>query len=149
MYKKLFTLLATVSLISACNPNDIHTYGTIDENNKTIAVPAGGKSLKGDIKQALYDNDWELFINKSLSKKLPRAGSETRKDNETKYSLYIEYKERDKCFFFEDKFQYDIVLINNDTGSEVITMSGHDCETDIVENFIKEVDLITTVMQDW
>jgi hypothetical protein len=38
---------------------------------------------------------------------------------------------------FDPAYHYDLALVDNKTGSEVMTLSGHGCEGRIVDKFIE------------
>ena len=134
---KLSIILATF-LITACTATNIQQYTALDATDKTITVPAGASGLKGEIKKMLSDNGWELVVYtgpdviESKNNRLEQFGT-----FKTRYQLALTTSRYDYCFNFEPAISYDITLIDNKTGSEVITMEGRGCEKDVAKAFLE------------
>ena len=53
----------------------------------------------------------------------------------TRYSLYVASEAFDTCLNLEPAISYDLSLVDNKTGSEVITVAGEGCEGEVVKRF--------------
>lgn len=138
-----FSILIAVTglLCSACTMTNVQRYSEIDEDEKTITVPAGAGGLKGDVKRALVDDGWKLSIYKGPVVTKGKQGKSTHLRSydtyNTRYVVHMETRVLDYCFNFEPAIKYDISLIDNESGMEVITMNGHGCEDAVADAFIE------------
>lgn len=57
----------------------------------------------------------------------------------SRYNLVVLADAVDLCLNLQPMIHYDISLIDNETGAEVITMSGTGCETDVANAFAAEL----------
>ncbi len=148
--KKFLNLFLCLFVLVGCTKKYLQKYEPIDLENKTITVPKGSYGLKGEIKQVLSDNGWELAIDKAPSKIKGSLGEKTDIEVydkfKTKYRLHIASAKMDVCIFplssiFEPFVSYDISVVNNKTGMEVLSMSGKDCEDRVVDNFMEQINM--------
>lgn len=58
--KKLLTLLCLVFLLAGCV--SVRNYGRIEQNDRTIVVPAGGFSILVDVKDVLRELGWQMYV---------------------------------------------------------------------------------------
>ncbi|MCB9983723.1 MAG: hypothetical protein H6861_08665 [Rhodospirillales bacterium] len=135
---KLVLCFSILFLLSACASNIQH-YGQIDHNQKTVTVPAGAQGLKGDIKKALNAEGWKMVVYKGPSVMQGSLGENTRLEKfdtfNTRYTLVMDSNQFDYCLTFSPMIRYEISLIDNETGSEVITMDGQGCEDQVAKQF--------------
>lgn len=136
------SLLFALMLLTACTTTNIQTYGVVDPSDKTITVPAGSKGLKGEIKQALTDAGWTLAVyGRGPSVIEDRENRLEQFDTyNTRYKLALVTRVYDYCFDFTPAVEYDISLIDNYTGTEVMTMEGTGCEDAVAQEFIKALN---------
>jgi hypothetical protein len=65
------------------------------------------------------------------STRLERGGTFT-----TRYALFLKWSQFDVCVpRFVPAYNYDISLVDNAKGSEVLTLSGRGCEGRILDKF--------------
>ncbi len=139
----LKTILIALCVIttSACSSYDVHRYGTIDTNEKTITVPSGGQSLKGKIKEMLQSEGWTLQVDRGPDVVQGTVGDNTHIEMSntfnSRYRLRLTYDWYDVSIRFQDMYTYDISLIDNQSGSEVLTLSGNGEEDVIVDRLRK------------
>ena len=119
--------------------------GEIDPNEKTVSMSAGGRMLTGDLKVALMKDGWTVYaIDKS--KEIIR-GVDDPNATDKRVVVYRESELARKARYHlvdrwqtlngEDYGDYDISLIDNKTGQEVVILSGHHkLGTQIVKIFI-------------
>ena len=138
--KKLGIVFALL-LLTACTTTNLQHYTDIDHKDKTITVPAGAKGLKGDIKKALRDAGWTLAVYRGPSV-IEGKGSRLEQFDtyNTRYTLTMGSYVCDYCLDFTPAIEYDISLIDNKTGSEVITMDGRGCEDQVTQKFVRALN---------
>ncbi len=133
-------LLVSFAVVG-CAKTNVQTYSAVDVSDKTITVPAGSKGLKGGLKSALSQNGWKLMVDGGPSITEGQIGASTKLKNydtfNSRYRLLVASKRFDVCFNFSPAVRYEISFIDNQTGAEVFTLDGRDCESDIVEEFKK------------
>lgn len=134
---KIVAALFLTACITGCMKYNVQTFGTFDPNQKTITVPAGGKSLNGKIKSMLRSEGWQLLVDRGPRVTEGRLGEETKLQEydsfNSRYRLVLSCRWIDISLRFQDIYSYDISLIDNETGTEVITLSGNGEENVIVE----------------
>lgn len=129
--------------ISSCSHN-VDIYEKIDKSKKTVTVPAGSKGLKGKLKRVFSKRHWKMSVyggpaitEGELGKRIYIKQYNTFN---TKYRLLVQSKQFDVCFNFTPAIVYEISLINNNSGSEVFTIDGRGCESEVIEKFVKALD---------
>lgn len=129
---------------SACNSHNLQRYDRVDPNVKTVTVPPGSEGLKGPLKQTLVANGWKLVVypgptmsQGTISDTIRVQEFETFK---TRYRLLVASERLDLCLNGRTFVRYDISLIDNDTGTEVFTLSGRGCENAVVGKFRDALD---------
>lgn len=136
--------LTAVLFLSACASSKVHTYSEIDQRNKTVTVPAGSGGLKGDIKRALSERGWKMSVYSGPEVLEGKSGDITRLQRyntfNTRYLLLVTSRQYDICFNLSPAVNYELSLIDNKSGSEVITMDGRDCQSNIVQTFMQAID---------
>jgi len=134
---KIVTTLFLVICVTGCMSYSVQTFGTFDSTQKTITVPAGGKSLNGKIKNMLRSEGWRLLVDRGPRVTEGQLGEETKLQEydsfNSRYRLALSYHWIDISLRFQDIYSHDISLIDNETGAEVITLSGEGEEDVIVE----------------
>ena len=136
---KFAIVYLSVIFMFGCSSHNIQMYGQVDLNNKTVTVPPGSKGLKGELKNYLSKNGWELFVYRGPSVTEGEVGEKTRVQQydtfKSKYKLIAASRQYDVCFNFSPAIHYDISFINNITGAEIFTIDGRGCESDVVKKF--------------
>jgi hypothetical protein len=139
MLRLIATILTAISL-TGCMSHSLQTYGTIDESNKTVTVPAGSEGLKGKLKQVLANDGWRLVVDRGPDVTQGSVGAETRVEQfstfKSRYRLMVASNHYDYCVSFTPAIAYDVSFVDNETGAEVFTLSGNGCERDVVEKFV-------------
>lgn len=135
------SILFCITLLTGCRNAyiDIQKYSSVDLSEKSITVLKGGSGIHGEIKKCLLANDWKMFIDTGPSVTKGNVGDDTyleqRTTFHTKYRLELRSSQTETCLDFTPKYNFDISLINNQTGGEVFTVSGKECEADIATKF--------------
>ena len=131
----------TAAMVSGCATYNLRTYSAVDPGSKTITVPPGG-GLTGALKDALARDGWKITVYRGPEIMRGTMGETTRLERggtfTTRYTLFLRWHQRDVCVFGGDpSHSYDISLVDNQDGSEVLTLSGRGCEGRIVEAFVE------------
>ena len=147
---RLFLLLLITLSLSACTSTNLQTYAPIDKRAKTITVTAGSSGLKGAIKKALSAQGWKMSVYSGPEVLEGSAGEKVSlkkySTSNTRYTLDGYGVRVDDCLSFKDgnifvpDLTYDIAIIDNKTGSEVLTMSGRGCQDEVVDALMKAVN---------
>lgn len=130
-----------VFFLSGCMHHNAEVNSPIDLSDKSITVPPGSGGLKGAIKKSLSQNGWRLLVDRGPRVTEGEIGDKTRLEEyntfKTRYRLGISYHQYDVCvnMYFDPAIKYEITVIDNMTGAEVITLEGQGCEHDAVEKF--------------
>lgn len=135
--KNLF-VISLIFLLLGCYSLHVREYQPIDTADKTIMLPPGGSALLGAIKDVIAKNGWKIFIysGPAVTKK-SETEDVTSGTFKSKYRLALSWRHIDHCIGIDrgPLYLYDISVIDNDFGDEVMTMSGRGCEADIAETF--------------
>ena len=131
---KIITTILLLLLICLCGcVTNIETYGKLDLTDKRITVPSGGVRLIGEIKSALKKEGWELLVYRGPKVTEGSLGENLRLEEydtyNTRYTIFID------CY--HSSWVYDLSMVDNKTGAEVITMSGQDDPATVVKKFLK------------
>jgi len=138
---RVILVAASVVFLSGCMHHNAEIYSPIDQSDKSITVPPGSKGLKGAIKKSLAQNGWRLSVDRGPDVTEGEIGNKTRLENydtfNTRYRLGISYHQYDVCvnMYFDAAINYEISVIDNKTGTEVIALEGRGCEHTAVEKF--------------
>lgn len=128
---KFITILTvTAGFLSGCMFTDIQQYARIDRDNKTIAMFPDSVGAYTQLGTILRSNGFEVFI----KNKAKDAGSDIIK---TRYELFANFRTRDICFIGGSQYDYVISIADLETGQEVFTMSGVECQRTIEKKFRK------------
>lgn len=140
----LLALMVTSLILGGCTSSNIQTYASIDQRAKTVTVPAGSGGLKGDLKKALSERGWKMSVYSGPEVLEGSSGKNMRLQRydtfNTRYSLLVGSRQFDVCLNFSPAINYEISLIDNKSGSEVITMDGRDCQNAIVSKFMNALE---------
>lgn len=127
MMRFLFILILPVLLLSGCAsaPAPV-VYQQLDLSEKTIMVPPGSQGLLGELKKCLAKNKWKM--------KIYRGAVVAEKETDKKSVIYDTFLARYRLLFtgyivdfsvrFKAMYSYDLSIVDNKTGDEVITMSS-------------------------
>ena len=143
MATRPFFLFAALFMINGCLESRNVVYSTIDPNAKTITVPMGNGPLVGRIKQSLQNSGWQLMIDQGPVRTRgefgPHVALETSSTYRTRYRLAIAASQVDWCIIGSPSIVYDLSLVDNMTGREVIAQSGRDCESSAADKFMTSI----------
>ncbi len=144
---KIFTIISLMFL-TGCASYNIQQYGDIDINHKTVTVPAGGSGLKGELKKLLRNDGWNLVVYRGPEVTEGSIGKKTKIKKystfNTRYSLSVASNQYDLCLNLQPAISYDISLIDNKTGSEILTLDGNGCENTVVDKFKQALKITPT-----
>lgn len=137
------TLIGLSLLLGGCTQFQVNTqkYSSLDMRDKSITVPAGSEGLRGKVKQILSDDGWKLMVDKGPNVLEGRLSESVKLESygtfNTRYRILIKSNQIDSCIGIplSPLLKFDISIIDNKTGSEVMTMSGLHCEPEIINKF--------------
>jgi len=119
---------------------NLRTYNRVDTMSRTITVPPGG-GLTGAIKDALAKDGWKITVYRGPEVTRGTVGEQTRLERSntfrSRYTAFLRWDHFDTCVpSFDGAYNYDLSVVDNEDGSEVMTLSGKGCERRIVEKFM-------------
>lgn len=127
--------------LSGCYSHNVQHFSDVDKSQKTATVPPGGQGLKGKLKSALRDDGWDLVVYNGPEVTEGAVGNKTKLKRyntfNTRYSLLVASSFFDYCLNLDEAIVYDVSLVDNKTGTEVLTLDGEGCEGRVVEEFTK------------
>lgn len=144
MSKKILLSILSCLILLSCAEKQISVSAKIDQRDKTIQVPPGSRGLIGGIKTALRENGWQLLIygrGPHISA-LNNSGKHIKHYDtfNARYRLILSFS-RDvgpSCKYdLASWTKYDISIIDNKSGEEILSMSGRDNCGTIVDSFLK------------
>lgn len=140
--KKLFIILL-FCISTGCAQHNYQKHSEFDNSDKSITVDEGSSGLNGAIKNILRKNGWTLSVNGSAEVTDGTLGEKTHLTKydsfNTRYRLYVGYNNYyGHCLFgLGDEVNYEISIIDNKQGTEVVTIDGQGCEGLVIDK-IKE-----------
>ena len=136
-------LILCCIILSSCAKYNVQKYTNIDYTQKTITVPAGNKGLKGGLKKILSNNGWNLAIYMGpevMEGSLEKHGKIKKYSTfNTRYSLYVDSYRWDVCLHGSPYIVYEVAVVDNKSGAEVITFDGDGCEDYILKQFSESI----------
>ena len=145
-FTSLIAIMPLAVLLTSCMSSDVQVYDRIDASEKSITVPFGNKLLVGAIKEQLKKAGWKFAVYNGPIRSTGTLGNKvdikTGETFKTRYNLLIRQQEFDSCVSVRaatmgsPAIDYDLSLIDNNSGGEVITQSGRDCLNKAVEKFV-------------
>lgn len=129
---KVFAIILFTTMLCGCTSVKLTRLADIDSNEKTVSMSAGGRLLTGDLKAALMKDGWKVYaIDKS--KEIVR-GVDDPNATDKRVVVYRESELAKKARYHlvdrwastdgDNYWGYDISLIDNKTGQEVVILSG-------------------------
>jgi hypothetical protein len=139
MERRLLSVLVAIALLHAgCLSNRVCTFegysvgvslnqeeaaDGVNHSDRTITVPPGG-GLADAVKEALARDGWKI--------------TSYRGPEVTRYAMFLRWNQFDVCVpMFDPAYHYHISIVDNESGSEVLTLSGRGCERRIVDKLVE------------
>ena len=60
----------------------------------------------------------------------------------TRYNMAISSHQFDYCINLDKAIAYEIIMVDSQSGEEVITMDGRGCEKAVAEEFLKKLNAL-------
>jgi hypothetical protein len=126
-------------LLCACMSADVRQYGKVDSTQKSITVPPGG-DLAADLKDILKQRGWTLVVDRGPDVVRGSGGEsvdlKAYNTFKTRYRLLLSYRRFDTCIGHMDgAYHYNLSMIDNKSGEEVMVMGGNACASQIKDKF--------------
>lgn len=137
--KKLALVLLAV-LGPSCHSYNVIPFGTFDQAEKTMTVGQGGDGLLGYLKVRLRQDGWKMAIDRGPNMtEIDGKTSESYVTFKTRYRLSMTYKQKDITIGGDGIYKYDISIVDNRTGEEVLTMSGKGVDHEIADRLLAAI----------
>jgi hypothetical protein len=123
-------------------------YAAIDPTQRTMTIPPGSTLLLSPIKQALIRAGWKLNVDPGPYVTRGTLGDKTNLASGgtflTRYRLVISQRQTDICVVppLEPQIVYDLSVIDNQSGQEVMTQHGSGCVglDNAAEKFVRALE---------
>ena len=130
--------------LAGCVSGKLYQFHGIDQTEKTMTVPVGSSYLLGPLKGEMQKAGWKLVIDGGPVVTRGRLGPDTDLQTgvtyRTKYRLALNQVWLDKCTTGGDWLNFDLTVVDNDSGEEAMTMSGRDCTPWIMKTFMNALN---------
>ena len=138
-WTKVHLLILLPLLLSACMSADLRQYGKIDNSEKSITVPPGG-GLAAELKDILNKQGWTLVVDRGPDVIAGTSGGSVNLKSyntfNSRYRLLLSATRFDTCIGHMDgAYRYNMSMIDNKTGQEIMVMGGSACESQIKSKF--------------
>ena len=124
--------------LNACMSADMRQYGKLDPDEKSMTVPPGG-GLAAELKDMLNRRGWTLVVDRGPDViEGQNSGSVNLKSYNTfntRYRLLLRSSRFDTCLGMDGAYSYNMSVIDNKTGRELMVMEGRACESQIKSKF--------------
>jgi len=141
--KKIYTVLLTLFLCNCAVTHDARQRGSIDKSDKSVILYQGANDRKtlNLIKDYLYDSGFKVIISRGDIKEVNKKyGAIFKTERTPRYSMTVSsshWKTMPMCF---TGINYDIEIVDNTTGREVISLGGTSCgREEIIKNLANAV----------
>lgn len=136
MKAALIALIA--ASLSACMSADMRQYGKLDPDEKSITVPPGG-GLAAELKDVLSTRGWTLVVDRGPDviegRNSGNVNLKSYNTFNTRYRLMLRASRYDTCLNLTGAYSYNMSVIDNKTGRELMVMEGRACESQIKSKF--------------
>jgi hypothetical protein len=141
-------LIATVGALAltGCHTANVSQFEAMDRSERTITVPAGSSLLLGPIKQALSQTGWKMSVDRGPDVTKGTFGERTNLANSntflSRYRLVGSQRQIDLCAIplGNPLVVYDLSVIDNKTGGEVMTQNGRGCIDTVAKEFVETLN---------
>lgn len=114
-----------------------------DHDAKSISIEPGGTSLHIKLKEYFKSQNYKIVSTPgdSVGKRTDAITTVVSPEHKTRYRLYLDaVNVGSDCLVSGSKFSYTLSIVDLEKGGEVLSMSGRDCEDNIKEKFIRELN---------
>lgn len=143
MIKKLsrFALAASAaSLLVSCGSQSYYVDSTFDAKNKVISLPTGRAGTVGILKQELRKRGW-VIVTSDQRVVLHKGDRSIFQNGNSRYTLRYTRKHRDISFDLQPVINFSALIIDNETGQEVITYDAHYTrESTCIQDLMRLID---------
>lgn len=142
MKQSNFIWLLIPLLFSGCTSIRVYKNKEFDKTPSSIAVAAGAGVLGVQFKELFKSYGFKIISTEggTQTEKVSDNKTITVSKNKYKYVLNVTSVREDSCFPTGGAMlNFELNLVNVDSGEEIISMSGRDCEQSIVRRFRKEI----------
>jgi hypothetical protein len=142
--KRFLIMSICVAFLFGCGTHNLRAYKPLIKSEHSITVPPGGHALTGAIKDLLKKNNWTLYVDSEnvmyQGESAPSIKITSKETFKTRYRLLVKSNQYDVCIpggSDNPAVYYDISIVDNIDGDEVMNLSGQGCQSHIVEKFDK------------
>ena len=123
---------------------NVQHWGGFDPSERSITVSQGGSGLGGAIKARLRNAGWTLVVDRgpvvtrgSLGENTDIATSGTYR---SRYRLNVAVLAAEPAITGDTVYRYDVSIVDNREGAEVLTMNGRGLGHEIVRRLMTAIN---------
>lgn len=140
--RALFPL--ALPFLLSCMSYNVQPIGDFDATQRTMTVAQGGGGLTGTLKAKLRAAGWKLAVDRGPRVSETESTSASSRTEEfdsfnTRYRMAVGAHWVDMSLGGEGIYTYDISIVDNKSGEEVLTMNGRGIESTIAEELLKAI----------
>jgi hypothetical protein len=124
--KSNIILILVCILLTGCASSHYDLYSSVDQSDKSIALPPGATPVISTIKKQLIADGWKITVlGNSLTSEFNGQQTVTQKNANARYTLYYQAQAVDiNILTGEDILNVDASLVDNHSDSEVFAYSA-------------------------
>jgi hypothetical protein len=105
-----------------------------------MTIDRGGSGLLSSIKTSLIQDGWKLAVDRgpSVTETVSKTKAEHFDTFKTRYRMSVSFRLIDEGHM-ADIVDYDLSIVDNNTGQEVLTMSGRGEDYKVAELLMKAI----------
>jgi hypothetical protein len=150
---RILSAIALMVVLTGCETSQVsqRQYEAVDAADRTMTVPPGSVHLLGAIKDALSQPGWKMSVDRGPDLTTGTVGEKTKLATGntflTPYRLVIRARDfaTDACAYLKSGeanpvVVYDLSVIDNKDGHEVLTQNGKGCVSDVAGQFVDRLN---------
>ena len=122
-------IVLTMAFLAGCAGTKVRRYSDFDPSDKSITLAVGSESPLGEIKDGFAKRGYRVVVHhegtRTTEQSLTTRLSEP--EHRTRYRLFLRVLGHQELFACTDEINFELSVIDQGNGSEVLTMTGLEC----------------------
>lgn len=138
---KDLAILILLIFATGCTSMNVYRNTEFDKSPSTVAIAAGTSNISTEIKKIFKRNGFKIISadGGSVRETLSDGKTVVTAKNSYKYLMDVKTQWLDWCITGTSMVRFNINFINYETGEEIFSMSGRNCENDIISRINEEL----------
>lgn len=130
-------LICFVLLTGGCMHHNVQNLTADRFTERSITVPQGSIGLLGPIKEEFRARGWtqRTGAGPTITRLINDRALETFDTHNTRYKLVVVDNQYDHCLDLDRATNYEILIVDAQSGEEVLSISGRGCQSKAVRRF--------------